>query len=165
MSFQGIISAGTGFLAGHVARCMPSATRRLSSSSLLSALSLIGVTFAPSAPVAVACLVPFCVANAIGRVASAEVTAARAPPGLLGSLVGLTQTFTSSARTVAPLIASVSQGYTAYGPGACGTAFAFVGYALCFHLAPMPDHVPDDDDQDGDVRETGQDAAAQKKRK
>jgi hypothetical protein len=29
----------------------------------------------------------------------------------------------------------------------------------------MPDHVPDDDDQDGDVRETGQDAAAQKKRK
>ena len=62
----------------------------------MSAISLIGVTFAPSAPIAVLCLIPFCIANAIGRVASAEVTAARAPPGLLGSLVGLTQTFTSS---------------------------------------------------------------------
>ncbi|CAG0923791.1 unnamed protein product [Notodromas monacha] len=141
MSFQGIVSAGTGFLSGLVADWVGGAVQRLRLSSLVSLISLIGVTFSPTAGLSVACLVPFCASNSIARIASAEVTAARAPPGLLGSLVGLTTTVTSSARTVAPLIASVVQTYSDRGPGAFGAAFNLVGFLLTFHLAALPEPI------------------------
>ncbi|KAG0727774.1 Major facilitator superfamily domain-containing protein 9 [Chionoecetes opilio] len=87
ISFQGLISAATGFLTGRVSKLYQNSSQELFHSSILLCFALLGLTMAPSLLLLVVCLVPLCVSTSVIRVSSTAVTIDRCRPSQGGLVV------------------------------------------------------------------------------
>ena len=88
--------------------------------------SLLGITLSPTVSILTMCLIPLCITNAVLRVATTKLTAARCPRDEFGAQVGFGQTITSVARMLSPALGGAAQEISVLGPGLLGTACAAV---------------------------------------
>ncbi|XP_022252012.1 major facilitator superfamily domain-containing protein 9-like isoform X2 [Limulus polyphemus] len=138
ISFQGIVSAVSGFLVGTLAHWYKDHTKLLLFVAVTQTLSLVGLTYAPTTLILMCCLVPLCISNAVGRVSITKITVDRCHKDEIGAVVGLGQSITSLARMLSPLVAGVAQSISIHGPGVSGAGSAAVGAVILSLMSKKP---------------------------
>ncbi|XP_076317379.1 major facilitator superfamily domain-containing protein 9-like isoform X2 [Tachypleus tridentatus] len=127
ISFQGIVSAVSGFFVGTLTHWYQYQTKLLLFVAVIQTLSLVGLTYAPTTLILMCFLVPLCISNAVGRVSITKITVDRCHKDEIGSVVGLGQSITSMGRLLSPLVAGFAQSISVHGPGVSGAGSAAVG--------------------------------------
>ena len=126
-SFNGIISAATGFLLGGITDRFSSNTRCHNVFSFVFIISLLGVSMGPSLPFVVLTFIPLCFSSAVLRVTGATTLYYKAGSHSRGLVDGLGNTLTSFARALGPAIGGYAQEVSIFGPGLCGVFLAVSG--------------------------------------
>ena len=134
-SYTAVVGTISGLLVGNVSAWYKDDTRLLLHTSILQFLSILTLSVAPSLWILVLCLAPLSLANAIARVAMANVTIQRGPGKDTGGLLGLGAGVLSVARMLSPLVAGVAQEFHVSGSSLVGAVFAGLGVCVIAHAA------------------------------
>ncbi|KAG1714118.1 Major facilitator superfamily domain-containing protein 9 [Nymphon striatum] len=129
ISYQGIISACSGFFVGKIEQFYKQKRARLLKHAMvLLILSLVGLTMAQDVYWIVPCLTLLCFSTSIIRVQYMELSVHRCEKDEVGAVIGVAQSITSISRMFSPLVAGITQQIGIYGPGTMGIISSVLGY-------------------------------------
>lgn len=130
ISFQGIVSSISGFFVGVICGLFPNNSKLLLYTSILQAVALCGLTFAPSIWLLLAFFIPLGASNSISRVCITSITVNRCHKLEIGTMIGISQSVTSIARMLSPFSAGVVHQLSMYGPGLGGIVSSCIGCSV-----------------------------------
>ena len=132
LSFNGVIGAISGMIVGRIASVFSRYNDMHRFFSVLMALSLTYITFAPRLSLLVLGLVPLSLSTAVLRVTNMTALYKRAGDKEKGLLTGLGDSLTSFARMIGPTVGGITLDISMYGPGALGSLLAVGAMVLGF---------------------------------
>ena len=123
-SFTAIIGTISGLFVGKIAKFYKNEETLMLHVSILQFFTIVGISVAPNIWMLVAFLTPLSLANAIGRVATTNLTVERGHGQDTGVLMGLSASVLSMARMISPTVGGIAQEYHVSGPAIVGAVFA-----------------------------------------
>ncbi|CAM1154234.1 Uncharacterised protein g11130 [Pycnogonum litorale] len=131
ISYQGVVSATSGFVVGNVEKFYNhERIRLLRHAIVLMMLSLTGLVFSHAVFEVIVCLSFLCVSTSIIRVQYIELSVHRCEPDEVGAVIGVAQSMTSLSRMLSPVVAGFAQQLSLRGPGMVGVLSSAVGFVL-----------------------------------
>jgi len=130
ISFNGIVSALVGFLAGYISSLYSSNAKLVLHLAVIQVATMLSLSICPSLGLYTLLLVPFCFATTITRVAATKLMLERGNKKDIGMLMGFQQSCMSVARMLAPLVAGISQEVTSSGPSIMGAGFSLAAVII-----------------------------------
>ena len=136
LSFNGLASAIGSATSGRISKLYSSNSRQVAHFTLLLALSLTCLTFAPNIACVVVLLIPLSLSTANLRICLLSLMLQRGRAEERGAIVGLANSISSISRMLAPSIVGISQEYSVKLPGYLSAVLALAasGVALVYCL-------------------------------
>ena len=134
LSFNGLASALSSATSGKISKLYSSSTKQLAHFTLLLAISLTCLTFAPNIACIVLLLIPLSLSNANLRICLLSLMLQRGGAEDRGAIVGLANSVSSISRMLAPSMVGISQEYSVKLPGylSATLALAAAGITLVY---------------------------------
>ena len=131
-SYTGLMGTLSGFGVGYIAIYYHNDNKLLFHTAIVQFLSIASMVFIFDVYSLAFCLAPLSLANAVARVASANVLLTRAKNVESGEILGLGASVLSFARMLAPVLGGIAQEFHESGPVIMGAGLVFVGLAILF---------------------------------
>ncbi|KAK4303930.1 hypothetical protein Pmani_024104 [Petrolisthes manimaculis] len=135
ISFQGIIGAVAGLLTGRISKYYNDPQFELYHCSVVQALVFFALTFAPNIASVILLLIPLSISGTIIHTSTSNILIQRSHPSKVGSVTGFGQSIQAMAGMTTPLLSSLAQEVSVYGPGMMASLSAVTGAVLAGFIA------------------------------
>ncbi len=131
ISYSGAVGTAAGFVVGRVASFYGGDNARLLfHTSIVTVVSIAGLTYAPTLWGVVLFMTPMAIGNAVARVCVINLTLTRGRGQETGALLGIGASVLSVARMMAPAVGGFAQEVHLSGPALVGVACAVAGVVV-----------------------------------